>query len=56
MVLKIKQFVDVPVQEPEIPHFHASGFLAFYSVVDNAHCGRVVAMNGGGGLRVPQLF
>ena len=53
MVLKIKEFVDMPVKEPEISHFHASRFLMFHRIVDDAHGGGVVAMNWGGGLWVP---
>ncbi len=43
-------------QQPKISHIHCTRALALDGVVDDAHGGGVVAVDGRGGLQMPHLF
>ena len=40
----------------KVSHFHAARTLTFYCTIDNTRSGFIVAMNGGGWLRVSKFF
>jgi hypothetical protein len=44
------------ISNPEELHFHGPGTLLFQGVVGDTNCGRIIAINGGGGLRVAYFF
>jgi hypothetical protein len=44
------------VDDPEVPHFHGSGALAFHGAVGNSYGGGIVTVNGRGWLRVTHFL
>ena len=53
---EIKKHTLTLVSDPEKTHFHAAGSLFLDSVIGNARGCLVVAVNGRGGLFMPQLL
>ncbi len=45
LIVKFEVLLSFPIKQPEVPHFHGSGVLAFDGIVDNADGGRVVDVN-----------
>ena len=52
----LKNTLCLLAHQPKISHVHCTGPLAFNCAVRDPHRGRIIAMNGGGGLWVAQLL
>ncbi len=44
------------ISNPEESHFHGPGMLPFHGVVGDSNCSGIIAIYGGGGLRVAHYF
>jgi hypothetical protein len=44
------------ISNPKEPHFHHSGTLPFNGIIGYANNSGIVAIDGGGGLRVARFF
>ena len=56
MPMDIKLLAGNLISNPEIAHLHGTRALAFHSVVGNASCGGVVAVNWSGWLGVAEFM
>ncbi len=46
LIIKFEVFLCFAIQQPEVPHLHCTGILAFDHVIDNANGSGVVNVNG----------
>jgi hypothetical protein len=55
-IFDVKLLLSNRICNPKESHFHGARALAFYYVVGNANCGRIIALDGGGRLRMTYFF
>jgi hypothetical protein len=46
LIIKFEVFLCFAIQQPEVPHLHCTGTLAFDCVIDDANGSGVVDVNG----------